>query len=184
MFDGLTALTELVLTNTALATLPAGVFDELTALTELSLDGNPGAPFAPTAVALPDDGKVSLGGDTVMLDGRGSGGAWGENVTYSWALTTPTTGVTVTFNDAASTAPRVTIPALTAGTELVFTLTVTGRGGSDSNRGLATGTDTATVTVNNFAATGVPQVSAPNVFRVPALLTAHLDDITDGTARG
>ena len=159
------------------------MFDELTALTELYLDGNPGAPFAPTVVALPDDGKVSLGGDTVMLDGRGSGGAWGENVTYSWALTTPTNGVTVTFNDAASATPRVTIPALTAGTELVFTLTVTGRGGSDSNRGLATGTDTATVTANNFAATGVPQVSAPNVFRVPALLTAHLDAITDGDGK-
>ena len=65
----------------------------------------------------------------MTLDGSGSdGGPWGTNVTYSWALTSPTSGVTVTFDDAASATPVVTIPALADGAELTFTLTVTGRG--------------------------------------------------------
>ena len=52
-------------------------------------------------------------------------------MTYGWALTDPASGVTVTFDDAASAMPVVTIPALATGTELTFTLTVTGRGGTD-----------------------------------------------------
>ena len=49
----------------------------------------------------------------------------------------------MTFDDATSATPEVTIPNLAAGTELTFTLTVTGRGGSD---GIETATDTARVT--------------------------------------
>ena len=145
VFDGLTALTDLSLSANDLTTLPDDVFEPLTALTDLALRGNPGAPFAPEAVALPDDGTVSNGGGTVTLDGSGSGsgGPWGTNVTYGWALTDPTSGVTVTFDDAASAMPVVTIPALATGTGLTFTLTVTGRGGTD---GIAPATDTATVT--------------------------------------
>ena len=143
VFDGLTALTTLNLSNDSLTALPDDVFEPLTSLTTLDLPGNPGALFSPTAVALPDDGTVPAGGGTVMLDGSGSGGAWGTNVTYSWALTTPMSGVTVTFDDAAIAEPTVTIPQVTAGTDLVFTLTVTGRGGSN---GISTATDTATVT--------------------------------------
>ena len=56
VFDELTALTTLQLDGNSLSTLPAGVFEELTALTLLLLQGNPGAPFSPTADALPDDG--------------------------------------------------------------------------------------------------------------------------------
>ena len=141
-FDGLSALTTLILNFNRLATLPAGVFEPLTSLTDLRLQGNPGAPFAPTADA--DDGTVSNAGGTVTLDGSGSGGAWGTNVTYGWALTDPASGVMVTFDDDASATPVVTIPALTAGTKLTFTLTVTGRGG---RRGTAPDTDTAKVTV-------------------------------------
>ena len=95
------------------------------------------------AVALPDGGLVSSAGGTVTLDGSGSdGGPWGANVTYSWALTYPASGVTVTFDDAASATPMVTIPALPEGTPITFTftLTVTGRG---SGGGVAPGTDTA-----------------------------------------
>ena len=143
VFDKLTALTELYLNNNSLAELPDDVFQELTALVSLVLSGNPGAPFSPTAVALPDDGTVPAAGGTVMLDGSGSGGAWGTNVTYSWALTTPTSGVTVTFDSVSIAEPTVTIPPVTAGTDLVFTLTVTGRGGSN---GISTATDTAAVT--------------------------------------
>ena len=66
---------------------------------------------------------MDAGGD-VTLDGSGSdGGPWGTNVTYSWA----TSGATVTFDDDTSATPVVTIPALADGTELTFTLTVTGR---------------------------------------------------------
>ena len=146
VFDELTALTTLGLRNNSLSTLPAGVFEELTALTTLRLDGNPGAPFSPTADALPDDGTVLPAGGTVTLDGSGSdGGPWGTNVTYSWALTAPASGVTVTFDDAASATPVVTIPALADGAELTFTLTVTGRA-TNTSRGTAPDTDTATVT--------------------------------------
>ena len=49
---------ELYLYNNSLSTLPAGVFEDLTELTQLWLQDNPGAPFAPTADALPDDGEV------------------------------------------------------------------------------------------------------------------------------
>ena len=142
VFDGLTSLNSLSLGSNNLTTLPDGVFDELTALTVLWLEGNPGAPFAPTAVALPDDGTISAAGGTVTLDGSGSGGAWGTNVTYGWALTNPASGVT--FDNNASATPVVTIPALTEDTALTFTLTVTGRGGTS---GTAPATDTARVTV-------------------------------------
>ena len=146
VFAELTALETLNLSDNSLTRLPAGVFAELTALTGLSLTGNDGAPFAPEAVALPDDGTVSNAGGTVPLDGSGSGGAWGTNVTYGWALTTPASGAT--FNDNTSPTPEVTIEALAPYTELTFTLTVTGRGGTD---GITPDTDTATVT-----ATGPP----------------------------
>ena len=138
VFDGLTALTTLWLNSNDLTTLPDDVFEELTALTQLALFGNSGAPFSPTADALPDDGEVSFAGGDVTLDGSGSGGPWGTNVTYSWAAS----GAAVTFDDAASATPVVTIPALADGTELTFTLTVTGRGRRFPS-GVRTDTDTA-----------------------------------------
>ena len=144
VFDGLTALELLLLGGNDLTTLPAGVFDGLTALTGLDLSDNPGAPFAPKAVALPDDGTIPVAGGTVMLDGSGSGGSWGTNVTYGWALTSPASGVTVTFDDDTSATPVVTIPALTEGTELTFTLTVTAV--PSGATGTAPAPDIATVT--------------------------------------
>ena len=91
----------------------------------------------------------------MTLDGSGSdGGPWGTNVTYSWALTSPTSGVTVTFDDAASATPVVTIPALADGTELTFTLTVTGRA-TNTSLGSAPDTDTATVTAVFDATAGI-----------------------------
>ena len=152
IFDNLTALISLQLHSNQLATLPDGVFESLTSLAAvgLRLQGNPGASFSPTAVAMPDSGTVAAAGGDVMLDGSGSsGGAWGSNVTYSWALTSPTTGVEVTFDDDTSATPTVTIPPLAANTELTFTLTVTGRGGT---RGITTATDTAKVGVANNTA--------------------------------
>ena len=149
VFDGPTSLSYLFLNNNGLTTLPENVFEPLTVLEALWLRENPRAPFAPTAVALPDDGTVPVDGGAVRLDGSGSGGAWGTNVTYSWALTPSTSGVT--FDDNTSATPEVTIPPLVANAELTFTLTVTGLGGTD---GIAPATDTAKVTAR-ATATGV-----------------------------
>ena len=88
--------------------------------------------------------RFPFAGGDVTLDGSGSGGPWGTNVTYSWRQTSgPTSGVT--FDDAASAKPVVTIPALADGAELTFTLTVTGRA-TVTTHGTAPDTDTATVT--------------------------------------
>ena len=186
VFAGLTALETLHLDGNELATLPDDVFEPLIELTDLQLSRNPEAPFAPEADALPDDGTVSHGGGTVTLDGSGSdGGPWGTNVTYGWALTAPTSGVTVRFDDAASATTLVTIEALAADIELTFTLTVTGRGGTD---GITPDTDAATVTVTRVAAAGIcgrtPVVRDRILGKISgvsncALVTdAHLADIT------
>ena len=148
VFADLTSLTLLTLNDNALNMLPNDVFKPLTELTDLRLLGNSGAPFKPTADALPDDGTISDEGGTVTLDGSGSGGAWGTNVTYSWVLTPTTNGVT--FDDNTSATPEVSIPALPANTTLTFTLTVTGSGGTN---GIDTDTDTATVTVTGTTTT-------------------------------
>ena len=172
VFEDLTALTSLSLGTNSLSTLPAGVFEDLTALTSLSLQSNPGAPFSPTADALPDDGTVPVAGGDVTLDGSGSdGGPWGTNVTYSWALTSPASGVTVTFDDAASATPVVTIPALTDGAELTFTLTVTGRA-TNASEGTAPVTDTATVTVTAPAANASPSFTSSATFNAAENQTA------------
>ena len=148
VFADLTSLSILTLNGNALNMLPNDVFADLTRLTTLWLQDNPGTLFKPTAVALPDDGTVSDAGGMVTLDGSGSGGAWGTNVTYSWVLTPTTNGVT--FDDNTSATPEVVIPALAADTELIFTLTVTGKGGTS---GIDTDTDTATVTVTGTTST-------------------------------
>ena len=62
VFAGLTALEELELHHNRLTTLPDGVFAGLTAVNRLTLANNPGAPFAPAPVALPDEGRVSIEG--------------------------------------------------------------------------------------------------------------------------
>ena len=170
MFDELTGLTQLYLFDNSLSTLPDDVFEDLTELTRLRLQDNPGAPFAPTADALPDDGEVLVGpGGTVTLDGSGSdGGPWGTNVTYGWAAS----GAAVTFDDAASVTPVATIPALADGTELTFTLTVTGRAGEYTVNGTAPDTDTATVTAVFDSTAGI-------CGRTEEVRTAILGEISD-----
>ena len=153
------------------------MFEELTALTTLRLQDNPGAPFSPTADALPDDGEVLAAGGDVTLDGSGSdGGPWGTNVTYSWAAS----GAAVTFDDAASATPVVTIPALAAGTELTFTLTVTGRA-TNASHGSAPDTDTATVTAVFDPTAGIcgrtEQVRDAIVARISGVVSCA--DVTD-----
>ena len=175
VFDGLTSLKVLTLYYNDLDTLPAGVFGPLTRLKVLYLSDNPGAAFAPTADALPDAGTVPVEGGTVQLDGSGSGGPWGTNVSYSWALTTPVSGVT--FDDATSATPVVTIPVLAADTELTFTLTVTGRGGTD---GIETASDTARVTATQNI-TNNPPVFADGTAQARTLAET-VGDATVGTA--
>ena len=166
MFDGLTVMTDLDLSGNTLATLPDDIFQPLTALfgqSALDLSDNPGAPFGPTAVALPDDAIIPTAGDTVTLDGSGSdGGPWGTNVTYLWTLTIPDTGVTVTFNDDTSATTVVTIPALTEGTELTYTLTVSPR---DGTAGIAPATDTAKVTATDSTTVSISDDKTTAVFR-------------------
>ena len=140
-FSGLTALTYLDLRDNSLSNLQAGVFENLTALTELYLNGNPGAAdFVPTANAGGDHGVAQ--GAAVTLDGSASsGGAWGTNVTYQW---TKTSGATVTLSGADTDSASFTAPSSDG--DLVFTLTVTGRG-EDTNEDPYEDTDTATVRV-------------------------------------
>ena len=177
VFAGLPVLKVLTLYYNELDTLPDGVFGQLTALNFLYLGDNPRAPFAPTAVALPDAGTVPVAGGTVTLDGSGSGGPWGTNVTYAWALTTPASGVRVTFDDATSVTPEVTIPTLAAGTELTFTLTVTGRGGTD---GIETATASARVTATQNI-TNNPPVFAGGAVQARTF-NETIGDSTVGTA--
>ena len=181
VFHGLTTLRDLSLDGNDLTTLPDDVFDGLIALEDLVLERNPGAPFAPEAVALPDDGTIYLTGGTVTLDGSGSGGAWGANVTYGWALTDPASGVTVTFDDAASAKTEVTIPALAGAAELTFSLSVTGRG---EGAGVRPGGDTATVIVVAGICDRTPEVRDALVALIPGVsncadvTAAHLAAIT------
>ena len=172
VFDGLTLLTDLHLGLNALTELPDDVFEPLTLLTQLALYGNPEAPFVPTAVALPDDGTVPVAGGTVTLDGSSSGGPWGTNVAYSWALTS---GSGPTFDDTASATPMVTIPASAAGSTFTFTLTVTRDGLVSRFRGADTDTDTATVTAR------VPPPNAAPVFTSAATFNAEENQTEAGT---
>ena len=174
VFDGLTLLTDLHLGLNALTELPDDVFEPLTLLTQLALYGNPEAPFVPTAVALPDDGTVPVAGGTVTLDGSSSGGPWGTNVAYSWALTS---GSGPTFDDTASATPMVTIPASAAGSTFTFTLTVTRDGLVSRFRGADTDTDTATVTAR------VPPPNAAPVFTSAATFNAEENQTEAGTVR-
>ena len=166
VFDGLTVLSDLDLSGNDLNTLPDNIFQPLTALfgeSALDLSGNPGAPFGPTADALPDEAFIPTAGDTVTLDGSGSdGGPWGTNVTYLWALTIPDTGVTVTFADDTSATTTVTIPALTEGTELTYTLTVTPR---DGTAGVSPATDTAKVTATDSSMVSISADKTTAVYR-------------------
>ena len=83
----------------------------------------------------------------------------------------------MTFDDAASATPVVTIPALADGTELTFTLTVTGRATNTSN-GSAPDTDTATVTAVFDPTAGIcgrtEQVRDAIVARISGVVTAPM----------
>ena len=154
IFDALTALKDLHLNDNSLSTLPDGLFENLTGLRELVLSGNPGSSdFKPTAAA-GDDQSVAPGA-TVTLDGSGSGGAWGSNLTYSWTLDS---GTTVTLDSPTGSMPSFTAPSRYG--VLVFTLTTTGRGRGFDGQSFTipfTDTDQITVTVRS----NTPRPGAP-----------------------
>ena len=86
----------------------------------------------PTAKAGPEGGIDVALGDSVTLgvDGAENGfdDPWGDNVEYEW---TPPAGTTVTYTDGTTAnSPRPSFTAPTADGTLIFTLTVTGKGGS------------------------------------------------------
>ncbi len=96
----------------------------------------------------------------MTLGGSGTaGGPWGTNVTYSWSHTG---GLEVILEDAATPKPRFTAPVPAEDVEAVFTLTVTGRGPTETHR-LAATSAPAVVTVKAApAVTGVAIASEPD----------------------
>ena len=86
----------------------------------------------PTAKAGPEGGFDVASGDSVTLgvDGAENGfdDPWGDNVEYEW---TPPAGTTVTYTEGTTaTSRRPVFTAPMADGTLIFTLTVTGNGGS------------------------------------------------------
>ena len=163
-FAGLTNVVTLSLNGNALTELPAGIFEELANLGNLSLENNPGAAsFLPTADAGADQ-RAELG-VTVSLDGSASsGGPWGTNISYAWAVAdgrgNPVTGLTLTGEDTAT--PSFVMPATESDGGLVFTLTVQGKG----HRGLGLYKSTASAGVafkvlGELGVTAVALASAP-----------------------
>ena len=130
VFGGLASLDFLLLNDNDLQTLPDGVFGGLASLSELYLHNNPGtASFLPTADAGAD--QMAELGATVSLDGSASsGGPWGTNITYAWAVAdgrgNPVTDLTLTGGDTAT--PSFVVPGTAPAGGLVFTLTVQGKG--------------------------------------------------------
>ena len=135
LFDRLTRLTALRLEHNDLESLPDGIFGKLTRLATLTLDGNPGsATFLPVAVAGPAGGieaetgaRVTLGPGSGSGTGSDVGGPWGGNVVHAWRQVSGT-AVALSAPDAAQ--PAFAAPAVAAPENLVFELTVTGRGTS------------------------------------------------------
>ena len=194
VFDGLKNLLVLRLNDNFLASLPAGVFDQLTKLqvlgldgnslvslsdgvfanlgnlTMLNLSGNPGSSgFVPAAEAGPNQGIPTWGGVLILnASAPLSANPWGSNVTYGWALTDPASGVTVNLRyDSFFDHTVASIPALTAGTVLTFTLTVTGKGTTSR-----TATDTMTVTVGQTISQDTTLTTTENKGpRTPTLTT-------------
>ena len=143
VFDKLVYLESLSLAENSLTSLPDGIFDEidlsfldlsdnnlassifrdgvfesLTLLHTLLLDGNPDHDdVVPTSLAGPD--REAFAGETIILDGSGSGGPWGTNVRYLWEQTG---GTSVTL-DERSASIRSFVAPTTAG-DLWFNLDV------------------------------------------------------------
>ena len=170
IFDGFASLRNLNLNDNDLRTLPDGIFQDLANLRSLHLDNNPGSDsFRPGADAGTDRNAVS--GTTVGLDGSASGGGpWGTNITHAWSvadgLGNPVTDLTLTGEDTST--PSFITPETVPGGELVFTLTVQGKG-----RGRIRYTSIASVRV---AIRAVPAVTSVALVSVPTIGTTYGND--------
>ena len=132
VFDRLTRLRTLNLSDNDLATLAPRIFERLTAATQISVGSNPGtASFKPIAMAGPTGGMDAVAGTTVTLSVEGSEHGredpWGSNVTYAW---TQTEGTPVTLSNASGARPTFAAQVRTEDETLAFTVTVTGKGGT------------------------------------------------------
>ena len=187
IFAGLANLEIVYLQENDFETLPAGIFEGLGMLNTLDLHGNPGAAsFLPTADAGADQ-RAELGA-TVSLDGSASsGGPWGTNISYDWAVAdgrgNPVTGLTLTGGDTAT--PSFTMPVREPDGGLVFTLTVQGKG--HRGRNLYKSTDTVAVGTP-LAVTSVALASAPtsgatygNGERIEVLVTFNVPATIDAS---
>jgi hypothetical protein len=94
----------------------------------------------------------------VALSGTGTDIEDGGNVTYAW---TQTEGPAVTMTGADTATPSFIAPAVSASTDLIFTLTVTDTEG-------ATGADDVTVTVNNAGNLSGSVQAAPDTVKLTA----------------
>ncbi len=170
IFDGFASLRNLNLNDNDLRTLPDGIFQDLANLRSLHLDNNPGSDsFRPAADAGTDRNAVS--GTTVGLDGSASGGGpWGTNITHAWSvadgLGNPVSDLTLTGEDTST--PSFITPETVPGGELVFTLTVQGKG-----RGRIRYTSIASVRV---AIRAVPAVTSVALVSVPTIGTTYGND--------
>ena len=125
------------LTFTLTVTDPGGLSATDTATVTVSADDD--APIADAG-----DDVTTYEGDAAALDGGGSSDPEGGTLTYAWTQTgTPA----ATLSNASAAAPTFTAPAVTADTELTFTLTVSDAGGQSA-------ADSVTVTVKNVRPAG------------------------------
>ena len=169
VFDGLDAVINLGLTNTALGagSIEDRVFEPLTSVNQLDLRGNPGfASFLPLADAGAD--LVLDAGETATLGGPG-GGPWGTNAGHRWVE------VDADGNEVADAAraeglaaadvarPGFTAPALAEERVLRYRFTVQGRGWGYNIPAVGyRASDTVAVTVRAApAVTAVALTSAP-----------------------
>ena len=168
IFEGLAKLRNLFLQGNDLQTLPDDIFEDLASLGSLYLVSNPGfASFLPAADA-GEDQSARLG-ETVSLDGSGSGGGpWGTNFTYYWSVAddqgNPVTDLTLTGGNTAT--PSFVIPETALTSEFVVTLTVQGKG--HRGGGLYRSTDSMSVVVVT-----APKVTAVALASAPASGTTY-----------
>ncbi|UTM58124.1 glycosyl hydrolase family 18 protein [Photobacterium sp. CCB-ST2H9] len=141
--------------------------DILNAMQE-SLAGG-GGNYAPVANAGADQ-QVN-GAATVTLDGSASSDRDGQIVSYQWVQTS---GPALTLTGAGTVKATVAVPAVTADTQYVFTLTVTDDKGD-------TATDTVTVSAKAPGSNTAPvvAVSGPTSANAGVLVTLDASQSTD-----
>ena len=181
LIDAVTGLTALDLSDNALAALPDNIFEPLGELVTLELSGNPGiADFYPDLV--PDPQSSAPPGSLVTMTVRGLSGPWGSNVTYGWEQVADTLGnalapgsPAVMLSGAGTRSASFTAP--TTPPSLYFKVTVTGRGGTESDPAFYRHSDFLTITVAQGPALTSLTVTAggADVALTPAFSASRLE---------